>query len=70
MNGPFSKELLQAEVGDPDNDFLLVEDGEKIVGYARMRQAYRPKDLDAGKMLKSPGSMFQKKQLAGAWVKC
>lgn len=45
MNGPFSRELLMAEVGAPGNIFLLAEYEGKPAGYARLREDNTPPEL-------------------------
>lgn len=37
MNEQFTREKLMAEVGDPQNIFLLAEEGENVLGYAKLR---------------------------------
>ncbi len=45
MNEAFSKAALMKEVGTAGNIFLLAYDGEKPVGYVRMRENNTPPEL-------------------------
>lgn len=45
MNEQFTKEALIREVGTPGNIFFLAYDGEKPVGYLRMRESINPTEF-------------------------
>ena len=46
MNDSFARETLIKEVGAPGNIFLLANDGDKTVGYVRLRENNSPPELD------------------------
>jgi len=46
MNETYTKEALIKEVGAPGNTFLLAHEGEKTVGYLRLREHHEPKELE------------------------
>ncbi len=45
MNEQFTREALMKEVGRSGNIFLLAQEGEVPVGYARMRESENPPEL-------------------------
>lgn len=45
MNEVFTREALIKEVGAPGNIFILAEDGDQVVGYARLRESNKPPEL-------------------------
>ena len=45
LNQQFTKGKLILEVGAPGNDFLLAYDGQKVAGYAKIREQTAPKSL-------------------------
>lgn len=51
MNETFTREKLMEEVGAPGNTFLLAYEGDKAVGYARLRTTTNPLLLDGGSAL-------------------
>jgi diamine N-acetyltransferase len=51
MNEQFTTEKLVAEVGAPDNIFLLATSGREIVGYARLRLNNKPPELNDAETL-------------------
>lgn len=46
MNEQFTYDSLVQEVCSPDNIFIIVEAGDKVAGYARMRESAPPPSLD------------------------
>ena len=47
MNEVFTYDALVAEVGAPNNIFLVAKDGEELAGYARLRSFNQPPELGA-----------------------
>lgn len=46
MNEQFTKEKLMAEVGTPENIFLIAYLGDEVAGYLRLREGDNPKGLN------------------------
>lgn len=38
VNSQFSTDVISSEISDPTNSFILILDGDKIMGYAKMRR--------------------------------
>lgn len=45
MNEQFTREKLMAELDDPQNIFLLAQEGENVLGYAKLRNGEKREEF-------------------------